>query len=433
MADPLEALRAPHEPVAPDPRFAARLRERLQRALALPEGVTVSDVLRRAAADVAHEAATLTRRPLPPATAALTPYLAVAGAPAALDWYEAALGARRRGEPLVMPDGTVGHAELEVAGARLMLSEQHPEIGVVAPTPGGGSSVTLHLEVDDVDLALDRAVATGAELERPAADHPYGRNAVFRDPFGHRWMLSGPVPSRRRHGDIGYASLWVDDARRVGALLAEVLGWSYAEGAPGEAVQVTGQRLHHGVANHAGAPTLLLCFAVADLDDALRAVAVAGGTAGDVRPASQGRTVLCADDQGAPFALYQPASGVASEAGGPAVGPGDLAYVTMEVPHSSAARAFYGTVLGWRFRPGRVDDGWQIEGVDPPVGLRGGAASAVTVPVYAVADLDGALERLRAGGGQGTDPEAQPYGRIAECSDGHGLRFGLLEVAAGAG
>ena len=84
-------------------------------------------------------------------TGGVTPYLAVADARRAVDWYAEAFGARRRGDPIVMPDGRVGHAEIELAGALVMLSDEHPEIGVAAPQPGQGATVTLHAQVADVD------------------------------------------------------------------------------------------------------------------------------------------------------------------------------------------------------------------------------------------------------------------------------------------
>ena len=120
--------------------------------------------------------------------AGLTPYLAVADARAALDWYRDVLGARPVGAPIVMPDGRVGHAELAFGEAALFLSDAHPEIGVVAPS--GGASVTLHLAVAGVDALVARAVGAGALLDRPPGDTPHGRIAVIRDPFGHRWMLN---------------------------------------------------------------------------------------------------------------------------------------------------------------------------------------------------------------------------------------------------
>ncbi|HLH28730.1 MAG TPA: hypothetical protein VKW77_07425, partial [Acidimicrobiales bacterium] len=147
MADPFEALRAVDEPIAPDPTFAARLRDRLARALVLPKGVIVSNLL------VERPAGTPPPRLADPAVgerAAVTAYLALSGAPDALAWYGEVFRARLRGEPIVMPDGRIGHAELDIGGARLMLSEEHPEIGVVAPDPGAGAAVTLHLSVADV-------------------------------------------------------------------------------------------------------------------------------------------------------------------------------------------------------------------------------------------------------------------------------------------
>ncbi len=119
----------------------------------------------------------------------LTPYLAVSDTRAALEWYADAFGARAVGEPIGMPDGRVGHAELDFGGAPVYLSDAHPEIQVVAPSEAG-TPVTLHAEVADVDRLVERAVAAGATLDRPPAETPHGRIAVLRDPFGHRWMLA---------------------------------------------------------------------------------------------------------------------------------------------------------------------------------------------------------------------------------------------------
>ncbi|MFP5310788.1 MAG: VOC family protein [Actinomycetes bacterium] len=126
--------------------------------------------------------------------AVLTPYLAVADARSAMDWYVTHLGATVVVDPIVMPDGRVGHVELAVAGARWMMADEHPEIAVEAPDPGRGAAVTLHLEVDDVDAVAARAVEGGARLDRGPEDAGVGRVAVFRDPFGHRWFLNQAVP-----------------------------------------------------------------------------------------------------------------------------------------------------------------------------------------------------------------------------------------------
>ena len=137
------------------------------------------------------------RRPPPPAVAAVAPalsvYLCVRGAPAAIDFYREAFGAvetmRMTGD-----DGRVGHAEITLEGTTVMLADEHPEIGVVSPETLGGTPVSLYLHVADVDATYARAVAAGATGERPPADQFHGnRNASLRDPFGHRWMITQPI------------------------------------------------------------------------------------------------------------------------------------------------------------------------------------------------------------------------------------------------
>lgn len=429
MPDALDALRGGADaPLDPDAGFAARLRRRLQANLARPAATPTGPSPTGGAMTATDPSLRPPERRDPAGRTALTPYIAVAGAAAAIEWYGEVLAARVVDGPVVMPDGRVGHAELELAGgARLMLSEEHPEIGVTAPAPGAGATVTLHLDVRDVDAVLARAVAAGAGLERAAADHPYGRNAVLRDPFGHRWMLTGaPVDVGRRHGDVGYASLHVPDAARAADFYAAVLGWRYAPGAPGHARQVVDQALSHGIWAADGPPTVLLAVAVADLDAALERVRASGGTTGEPERRPWGRAADCRDDQGTAFAVYQPPDGVldagAERTLAPAR-PGDLVYLTLEVPDRGRARTFYGSVLGWR-----TDDRGDVAGVHPHLGILGGAARAVGVPVYAVARLDAALDRVRAAGGSAGGVDDRPYGRIADCADDQGARFALLEV-----
>jgi uncharacterized glyoxalase superfamily protein PhnB len=427
MADPFEALRRPLTSANPDPAFSQRLRARLERALDLPKGshkgATVSDLV--------IETPVFT-----PQHQAITPYLAVAGARAAIDWYGQAFGARLTGEPVVMPDGRVGHSELEVSGARVMLADEHPEIGVRAPVPGQ-ASVTLYLEVADADASVSRATSVGAHLERAVADYPYGRMGVLRDPFGHRWMVrSEPVAQDRsgrtepslRHGDVGYASLWVvGDAEQAAGFFSLVLGWRVA--ARDGRFQVEGQSLPHGIASAQDHSTLFLAYVVRDIADTTRRVRQAGGEAGEVTTEPWGLASMCTDDQGMRFSAYQPAEGVAARPGTPRPGsrPGDLAYVTMEVPDSEKARSFYGSVLGWHFSPGSVPDGWQVEDPHPMVGLSGGHPEATLVPVYQAEDIEAGVELVRAAGGTATNPEARPWGLSSQCTDDQGTRFGLWQ------
>jgi uncharacterized glyoxalase superfamily protein PhnB len=122
---------------------------------------------------------------------ALTPYLCVADARAAVKWYVDVLGAEVTYDPIVMPDGRIGHVELAAGDAGWMMSEEFPEAGVAAPDPTRGAPVSLHLEVDDVDAVCARVVSAGTTMDRgPEDSPPAGRVAVFRDPFGHRWFLN---------------------------------------------------------------------------------------------------------------------------------------------------------------------------------------------------------------------------------------------------
>jgi predicted enzyme related to lactoylglutathione lyase len=377
-------------------------------------------------------------------TTAITPYLAVADARRALVWYAEAFGARVLGEPVEMPDGRVGHAELQFGGARLMLSDAYPEIGVVAPQPGTGAAVTLHIDVPDVDAVTARAVDAGAALERPPADSPYGRTATLRDPFGHRWLVfgapgsaPGAVPDVVRSGDVGYASLWTMDVDRAATFYGSVLGWTFAPtGSAADAARmVEGATPPHGLAALADLPrffagqrhpTLFRSHAVDDVDAAVRRVRDAGGRAEEPVEMSHGRSASCLDPDGAPFSVH--------EAGGAPRGPahgrrdGDLAYLVLEMVDGPRTRDFYAVVFGWEYSPGNAPDGWEASDVVPMTGMAGGHARPSTVPMYRVGDITAAVARVRAGGGSATEPQRQPYGLMSECSDDQGARFFLGQL-----
>ncbi|WP_181775952.1 VOC family protein [Amycolatopsis pittospori] len=298
MPDPFDALRAPSQPVDPDPLFAAELRDNLRRAVLNGADMTTTET--------------------PAATAevrALTPYLVVTDARAALDFYVEVFGARRRAEPIVMEDGRVGHAELAIGDSVLMLAEEFPELGNVVAAAGGP---LIRVEVADVQASARRAVELGGELERPVSDTGHGLSGAIKDPYGQRWLV---------------------------------------------------------------------------------AQAAASGT-----------------------------SGASGASGSKPVRHGEAGYFTFQVPDGETAKAFYGAVLGWQFSPGRVEDGWGIEGSGLQGGLWGGPGRQVGWKVmYAVDDLAAALDRVRAHGGQADEPEQQPYGLSAECVDDQGIEFWLWE------
>ena len=59
------------------------------------------------------------------------------------------------------------------------------------PKSIGGSPVTIHMFVDDVDAAFDKAVEAGAEVTMPLADMFWGdRYGILTDPFGHSWSIA---------------------------------------------------------------------------------------------------------------------------------------------------------------------------------------------------------------------------------------------------
>lgn len=124
----------------------------------------------------------------------LVPYLAVEGAGAAITWYGDVLGARLEGDPIVMADGRIGHSELRIGGSVIYLSDAHPELGVVSPTPGA-VSVSLVLAVDDTDAVLARLEAAGGHRDREPDDARGERNVWVIDPFGHRWLLHSTLPT----------------------------------------------------------------------------------------------------------------------------------------------------------------------------------------------------------------------------------------------
>ena len=116
-------------------------------------------------------------------------YLCVKDANAAIAFYREAFEATEKMR-LAEAGGRIGHAEIDIGGHIVMLSEPYPEMGVVAPEPGRPSVSCIHLHVDDADAVIARAVEAGGTLVRPPSDAFYGeRSGTVRDPFGHEWML----------------------------------------------------------------------------------------------------------------------------------------------------------------------------------------------------------------------------------------------------
>jgi len=129
------------------------------------------------------------------AQATATPYLTVQNAAQAIEFYKKAFGATEIMR-LTEPGGRIGHAEIEIGGSRIMLADESPDYGSVAPPTLGGSPVKINLEVSDVDAVARQARAAGAKVVRPVEDQFYGhRSGQFADPFGYTWIISTEIES----------------------------------------------------------------------------------------------------------------------------------------------------------------------------------------------------------------------------------------------
>ena len=120
----------------------------------------------------------------------LTPYLAVRGAAAAIEFYTKAFGAQ---ELMRMPGpgGRIMHAEVKIGNSVLMLADENPERGHLSPASRGGATASVMFYTEDVDATFKKAVAAGAKADMPPADMFWGdRMGNLTDPFGHTWAIA---------------------------------------------------------------------------------------------------------------------------------------------------------------------------------------------------------------------------------------------------
>lgn len=134
---------------------------------------------------------TRSANPIPEGYHTLTPSIVVKGGADAIAFYIRAFGAEEissvtmPGSPLIM------HAELKIGDSRLMLTDEFPEMGCLGPLTVGGTASSIHIYVEDVDAAFQRAVDAGATVTMPLGDQFWGdRFGMLKDPFGHNWSLA---------------------------------------------------------------------------------------------------------------------------------------------------------------------------------------------------------------------------------------------------
>ena len=127
-------------------------------------------------------------------TPTVIPYLITKGAAEAIDFYKRAFGATESYPRITDSTGRVGHAEITVGNSKVMLADEHLEIGARSPETIGGCPVLFMLNVPDVDAMVAQALAAGGRLTRPVENQFYGdRTGEVTDPFGYRWYLSTHV------------------------------------------------------------------------------------------------------------------------------------------------------------------------------------------------------------------------------------------------
>ncbi|HKY14581.1 MAG TPA: VOC family protein [Microthrixaceae bacterium] len=328
-SDPFDALRLPVEPVDPEPRFVADLHDRLR---ALHRGAT--DPTRTLGGTMSTTTTTPTSRAhIPPAHHSINAYLMVDDARRALDWYRAVFDATVEGEPIIMDDGRVGHAEIRIGDSLVMLADEFPEMGLVGPNARGGTSVSLSAYVPDVDATYAKAIDAGARSVGEVENQFHGsRRGTVIDPFGHRWMIStwlgggagsADEPSESTGGstqaadlwnEVGYYVLRVPDIDKGRAFWGGLFGWHFSE----EAVSPWGERNSHvdnsivpfGLSENAqDSPFVTPYFRVADLAAAVETVRRLGGQVLESTDYETGGDAVCVDDQGVRFNLWQPAPG----------------------------------------------------------------------------------------------------------------------------
>jgi PhnB protein len=344
-------LREPTDPIFPDRAFAARLRRQVADALGIdpitapstdllndPSTVDVPTVeLPGRNPTMTHTETTTTSADTAtaPALAALIPYITVSGAAAAIDWYRDVLGAVETVR-YTAEDGRIGHAEVDVGGSRLMISDEYPDYGAVGPRTLGGTTTALHLMVPDVDAVWERATGRGATGQRPPEDQPYGdRSCTFLDPFGHRWMvgthvaeptteeieasMSGYTITAARGEseadaepaiEVGYVTMGFDDTARAATFFGQLFGWAGETGNAGEGyVHIANTSLPMGFTPDGVDSSPQLYFRVPSVERFAARVRELGGTVLSEAAYASGADAVCRDDQGREFHLWEPAPG----------------------------------------------------------------------------------------------------------------------------
>jgi predicted enzyme related to lactoylglutathione lyase len=272
MTDPLDVLREPVVPITPDPRFAAALRARLERALL--RGAEMTEMTEPAGAVAGHVG--YASLGLPDAQRGETFYRSVLG------WRFAPGGGQRK----------------RIEGLR-------PEMGMAGDTPD--PTLFLAYWVDDVRETVRRVRAAGGQASEPE-QRPYGLISDCVDdqdlPFA---VYQGEIAEagETRSGELAYLTVGVPDTARFRAFFGAVFGWRFTAGHAQDGWNVEGAWPMTGLHGGADRPRIVPMYQVADIEAAVLRVRQAGGTAADPAQRPYGLESLCTDDQGSDFYLGQ--------------------------------------------------------------------------------------------------------------------------------
>ena len=131
--------------------------------------------------------------PIPPGMHSVTPHLVCAGAAGAIAFYKKAFNAQELAQ-LAGPDGKLMHGLIKIGDSALMLVDEYPQWDSLGPKARNGTSVTLHLYVEDADAQFKQAIDAGCSVRLPLADMFWGdRYGIVQDPFGHLWSIATHV------------------------------------------------------------------------------------------------------------------------------------------------------------------------------------------------------------------------------------------------
>ena len=131
----------------------------------------------------------MSNKPIPNGYNTITPYLTTRNTSEAIKFYKSAFAAKEIGR-LVMPDGGIAHAEIQIGDSKIMISEESEDWGNLSPQALNGSPINLCIYVEDVDAVFTQALAAGATTLKEVEDQFYGdRMGSLTDPYGHIWSI----------------------------------------------------------------------------------------------------------------------------------------------------------------------------------------------------------------------------------------------------